>query len=167
MGYSEFDSEFLTFALSIPLGLAVGLVYSVFKFLRIKANRSAVETVILDLLFWAVAAFMTFCFLVIRCRGQVRLYVLVGVFLGFMLVRRLLSNLIVKSLTAASNLLGSLFSAVFGVFGRIFRFAEKYFKKIYKICKKGLQQGVKLLYNQLKLKISAKKIDISSKNEEN
>lgn len=65
------------------LGGVLGVIYDMFKLDRIIFRRSTVTVFFEDIIFWLIAAFLTFCLLLITANGQVRLYVLFFVFISF------------------------------------------------------------------------------------
>lgn len=76
------------------LGGILGVVYDVFKLDRIVFRRSTVTVFFEDMAFWFIAAFLTFCLLLIAANGQVRFYVIFFVFLSFFIYYFTLSRFV-------------------------------------------------------------------------
>lgn len=76
------------------LGGILGFVYDLFKLDRIIFKRSTVTVFFEDIAFWLIAAFLTFCLLLITANGQVRLYVIFFVFLSFLVYYFTLSRFV-------------------------------------------------------------------------
>ncbi len=69
--------------LSFLLGAFLCFVYDIFRLDRIVFKRSTFVVVIEDIFFWIIAAFLTFCLLLINTNGQIRTYILIIEGIGF------------------------------------------------------------------------------------
>ena len=151
MGYINTDNQVFTFLWSLVLGVAMCLVYDIVRAFHKVSVKGFFEVMLLDLLFWGAWSLITFSFLVLRCKGEVRAYVLFGQALGFVITRISVSKLFYRFFT----LVLKVFRRIFEFFGSNVRKAieclEKNIKKSLKYIKKVLQHKVKLLYNQLKV----------------
>lgn len=151
MGYIDTNNQVFTFLWSLVLGVAMCLAYDVVRAFHKVSVKGFFEVMLLDLLFWGLWSLITFCFLVLRCKGEVRAYVLFGQALGFIITRISVSKLFFRFFTIMLKVL----ARIFEIFGSNVRNSvgclEKIIKKILKTIKKGLQHKVKLLYNQLKV----------------
>ena len=156
MDYIDTTNQVATFLWSLALGAVMCLLYDGVRVLHKFSIKGFFEVMISDIIFWLIAASVTFCFLVLRCQGEVRGYVLAGQAIGFTAARFTVSRFFVLGLS-------SLFKAIsklLGTFGKGFHFiaavCEKNIKKILKYIKKVLQHKAKLLYNQLKMRSERK-----------
>lgn len=156
MDYIDTTNQVATFLWSLALGALMCLLYDVVRVLHKFSIKGFFEVMISDIMFWFIVALFTFCFLVLRCQGEVRGYVLAGQAIGFTAARFTVSRFFVLGLS-------SLFKAIsklLGTFGKGFHFiaavCEKNIKKILKYIKKVLQHKAKLLYNQLKMRSERK-----------
>ena len=151
MGYIDTNNQVFTFLWSLVLGVVMCLAYDVVRAFHKVSVKGFFEVMLLDLLFWGTWSLITFSFLLLRCKGEVRAYVLFGQALGFVITR-----------ISVSKLFYHIFTLILKVFRRIFEFLgsnvrkaieclEKNIKKSHKYIKKVLQHKVKLLYNQLKV----------------
>ena len=89
------NEQAITFALSIGLGFLFCLFYDVLRVFHRLWLKGFFEVLVSDILFWFVLSVATFCFLIIRCQGSVRVYVLFGQTLGFLAARFTISKLFV------------------------------------------------------------------------
>lgn len=76
------------------LGQVLGFIYDIFKLDRIIFKRSTVTVAFEDILFWLIAAFLTFCLLLLTSNGQVRLYIIATIFLSFFIYYFTFSRLV-------------------------------------------------------------------------
>ncbi len=154
----SFADQTLTFLLSIPAGAAMCLFYDLFRIIRLARNTSTVGVFFQDVLYFAVCAFFTFCFLIVRCNGEIRGYVLLGELLGFLACRCSLSALVLAAAGAIYRFFRRLFQligrpvrALYGAIGKRMAPAKKYIGKIPQIVHKGikklLQAPRRLVYN--------------------
>lgn len=156
MGYIDVSYEVVSFGLAILLGGILCLLYDVVRVLHKFYIKGFFEVLVCDVLFWLIASALTFCFLIIRCLGYVRGYVLFGELVGAILVRFSLSRL-------WFYILGKIFGVFVAVFSHISLSVHKFFqtcgnfvKKISKTLKKVLQHKRRLLYNHLKVRTKDK-----------
>lgn len=86
-GFENVESltQIYTFLLSIALGAAVGVVYDMFRAFRRAIPCRKISVFFQDVIFWLIACIVFFCFSLIRCEGQIRFFVLLGMFSGFAL----------------------------------------------------------------------------------
>lgn len=151
MGYINTDNQVFTFLWSLVLGVAMCLAYDIVRAFHKVSVKGFFEVMLLDFLFWGLWSLITFSFLILRCKGEVRAYVLFGQALGFIITRISISKLFYRFFT----LILKVFRRIFEIFGsnvrKTIECLEKNIKKILKTIKKGLQHKVKLLYNQLKV----------------
>lgn len=72
----------LEFAYSALLGVALGVLYDLFRVLRAYIKPGRVVTAVLDVLYWVLAVCALIGFVLTVSGGQMRWYVLVGAFCG-------------------------------------------------------------------------------------
>ncbi len=151
MGYIDVNFQIVTFLLSISLGVVLCLFYDIVRVMHKLFAKGFFEVFIIDLLFWVLASFLTFCFLIIRCQGTVRGYVLFGALIGFIAVRLTISKIfliVFEKFYCFSR-------KIINLFVLLFKFLVsplcKIVKKIQILTKKVLQDKVILLYNHFKL----------------
>lgn len=162
MGIS-ISEQALEFLAACLLGAGIGVLYDVFRILRIAFKHGRIITIAEDLLFWILSAVITFFFLLLFSEGQVRVYILLGELLGFTvyyfslgcLVMRFsewIIHLIKRLLKLLYKLLISPFVKLFSfIFRRIKGLVTKIdikLKKLKQNSKKCLPNRDNLLYNQ-------------------
>lgn len=87
-------SQWMCFLYSVFLGCGICLFYDVLRIDRAIFKRSSLTVFFEDIFFWIIFAFCVYSFLIIFANGQIRLFILFGVFLGFILFRFTISKLI-------------------------------------------------------------------------
>ncbi len=158
MSQVNVTDQAVSFLMAALLGAAAEVFYCFFCALRRHGANKRWQVFVQDIAFWLIIAVATFCFLLIRCRGEVRGFVLVGEGLGFLVLRLLLSEAIIKFflvLFAAVDffrrpmmrLLGRL-AAAFSAAGTFLgQKAKIWCKKIKKGRKRDLKAEREVLYN--------------------
>lgn len=145
----DVSAQAVTFLLSLALGALLCLFYDILRVLHMTSVNGFAEVIVSDLIFWLVAAMATYCFLLIRCLGQIRLYVLFGILVGFLIVHFTVSNIFMKIMRSVFKALyaviGFIKKILLFVFSPIMRFLKKLSFKV----KKFLQDKAGLLYNRL------------------
>jgi len=86
------------FLTACSIGFALGLIYDVFSFIRVKTKMSALFAVIPDIIFSLVCAASIICFTVAICEGNMRIYNMIGIALGAFVYSRISRS--VKMLTS-------------------------------------------------------------------
>ena len=146
------------FLCSLGFGFLLGILYDVFRILRIIFMKSKSFTFFADLLYFAVCAFLTFCFIMVVDSGRVRLYVALGEILGWLIYYFSFGAIAIRLTNAVAHFLKYVFNTVSKlfkrIFGRIFSKLKKialFFKKIIrknnKKVKFNLQKHRGMVYN--------------------
>ena len=146
------------FLLSLGFGFLLGILYDVFRTLRLIISKSDVFTVFMDVLYFMLCAFLIFCFNLVVDSGRIRIYVLFGDMLGWMIYYFTFGEISIK----AVNRIVALVKGIFGVFfkpilrlehcvkrsmKKIFSFSKKTIKKFNKKAKFDLQKHRSMVYN--------------------
>ena len=128
---------------SLPLGIAPALVFFTVESFHTAFKSTKIRVFISDILFFIVAAFITFCFLLISSNGEIRGYILIGEGIGFFIFKALFSKYYIKFLSALIALVNSFFEglagAVRGLFEKIAERVQKSLEKLKNNRKKGLK----------------------------
>lgn len=151
-----FTDQTLTFLLSVALGAALCILFDFTRIIRLCTRGTFWAVFFEDIAFFAICGIVTYCFLIIRCMGSVRGYVIVGEAVGFIVCRATLSRLIMlisnkivkfikKLIKWFTNKLWNPFSRFLG---KIFRNIQKSNSNIIKKAKKLLKRVFQLLYNR-------------------
>lgn len=137
----------VTFLLSVVLGAVLALYYCFFKAMRLVGSKSWATVFFQDIFFWVSAAVVTYCFFILRCRGEIRFFVYAGMLIGFTLYRVLLTKFTVKILKFPLE-----------IFKKICRFLSSICRKISGWLKGLLEKGSAwVLVSIKKFKIKQKK----------
>lgn len=106
--------------LSVVLGLGIGVLYDVFRTLRIVFPPAAKKNAVFaeDIIFMVISGAAVFLYAAVLCRGQVRLFCVIGTFLGFLLYLATIGSIIV-------GIFRSIASAFAKLFGKICKKNEK------------------------------------------
>ncbi len=84
------------FLFSVSLGFIIGFIYDIFRIIRFIFNHKKIWVQIEDALYWLISVFFVFLFLLKKNYGEVRFYMIVGVFLGMFLYFISISQLILS-----------------------------------------------------------------------
>lgn len=143
------------FFYSLGFGFLLGILYDVFRTARIVISESRGFVIAMDLAYFAVCSFLVFCFNLVVDNGKVRIYIIFGEILGWLIYYFSFGAVAIR----VSNAVKSFFKKViFSPFGKFFAsirhknscFAEK-MQKILKKCNKKikfcLQKHKGIVYN--------------------
>ena len=143
------------FLYAIGFGFFLGMVYDVFRILRLLVQKSDRAYRVSDLLFSLTAGFLVFLFALTVLNGQFRGYVLCGILLGFLLYAYTFGTFFSVRMARAAAGLRRFFSALFRkIAAPILHFMKK--------CKGKIAKNVQKA--QKKSKISVKKSKFHLKN---
>ena len=138
----DLADQITSFLLSLPLGIILSVAFFTLEALNIANGNSKIRIWISDILYFAAAGFVTFCYLLLRSNGEVRGYILVGEGIGFLIFKALFSKYYVKILLWIIGFVKS-------VFDRIVQTVNGFFNKI--ICE--IQKSLKKLENNKKKRL--------------
>ncbi len=146
------------FLLSLGFGFLLGILYDVFRTLRLIISRSPGFTLFMDILYFVISAFLVFFFNLVVDEGKIRLYVLTGDLLGWLIYYLSLGEISVR---ISNNIILSARKVFYAVSKPFLRFGQRlkrknkkcvvFFKKIIKKFNKkskfNLQKYKCLVYN--------------------
>ena len=128
-----FIQQSIAFLYSLLLGITLGVVYEIFKIIRLAFCCKKSSIFIIDLIYMLIASFSLFVFSIAFLQGHTRVYLIFGCFIG----------LFVFKLT-----IGRLFSKIYcPLIINIKKLSNKIIFIFKKITKKLLKIGHKILYN--------------------
>lgn len=153
MWYINIADQTITFLLSLAMGCVFCLLYDCFRILRIINNYSKTAIFIQDILYWIICAFLCCCFLIIRCSGEIRGYVLVGSLLGWIIFRLTLSVLILALAKHILRFARWVYSKVSKSVKALFKFIRKKYRAISKFLRKMILK----MFNNTKKLLKVKK----------
>ncbi len=71
------------FLFSLGFGFMMGMIYDVFRLVRISISRGKKIQIIFDITYFILLAFLTFIFFITINEGEIRIYLLLGEAIGF------------------------------------------------------------------------------------
>lgn len=104
------------FLWSVVFGFALGAFYDVFRILRLIIPTGTIAAFVEDTLFWLISAFSTFLFILNINSGEIRWYILLGIFAGALIYHVSIGALVVrfsKALIALIHKLAHLLANLF------------------------------------------------------
>lgn len=146
------------FLYAFGFGFLLGVLYDVFRTLRLLISDSRGFVFFMDLLYSAVCAFLSFCFALVIDSGRLRLYVAAGIILGWLVYYFSFGAIALKASGAIISLLRRALSAILkpikktrDKFCRKIRrfsvFCKKIIRKTEKKTKFSLQKHKSIVYN--------------------
>lgn len=92
------SAQAYVFLFTIAGGMAIALVYDIFRIFRKAVKTGSLVTYAQDLLYWLIVALIMFLTIYYSNDGEPRVYLFIGAFLGVVLYALLLSRIIMGSL---------------------------------------------------------------------
>lgn len=146
------------FLYSLGFGFLLGILYDVFRTLRLIISLSKGFAFFCDLLYFVICAFLTFCFILVADSGRVRLYVFFGEALGWFIYYFSFGAIAIRFTNAVTGFFRRIFSAVSKrikrilgrfcrIFGKMALFGKKIIRKTDKKAKFNLQKHKGMVYN--------------------
>lgn len=106
------SNQIYVFVIACLFGVILGIIYDLFRILRIVIRWTKIQIIFQDILYFSLSGVLTFLFMLAVNLGEVRLYIVVGEFLGWLVYYLTVGELVLK---------GTLF---------VVRILEKVFRKI-------------------------------------
>lgn len=145
------SSQTKNFLFSLGFGAIIGAFYDFLRIVRICLSDSLKLLYIFDFLFVFISAIATFLFCLGTTDGEIRLYIILGEILGFLIYYFSFGIIAVrfseKTVLKIKTLLSSFFSRLLSPFQKLIAIIEKSAKKLLKKAKMLLQRHKALLYN--------------------
>lgn len=140
------------FVIALMVGFALGIVYEVFRLIRLVSPKERILCFICDVLFMSFASLISFILTVVINTGIVRWYILLGEVVGFFVYMRTIgrvSGAIFRLIRKAMvKILCVIFTPLILLFRLCVKFFSKLTKKIKKIIKSLLKNRKRILYNE-------------------
>ncbi len=133
------DFQIQVFTMSLAVGILLGLVYDGIRIFRRVVKHNIIVISIEDILFWMMAIVILFTFLIYENNGEIRGFIILGIFIGVFIYLKVFSNPIVKIGTKILKTILDMFNK--SICGLI-KFFENFTKKHLQFNKK------RLLYNK-------------------
>jgi len=94
------------------MGAVICVLFDIFRVMRMFVRPTVLSAFWQDIVFWLVAAVLTYCFLLAYCYGITRGYVLFGELLGFLLCRFTLSAVLIAAMSRVVHVVRSIVAFV-------------------------------------------------------
>lgn len=115
------SGQAFTFLCSVIGGVAIALIYDIFRIKRKAVKTGKFMTYIEDLFFWLLVAVVMFTMLYYSNEGELRSYLFLGAFIGVVFYALLFSKPIMNSSLFIINIIRKIFKAVWSVVSYPFR----------------------------------------------
>ncbi|MBQ8014823.1 MAG: spore cortex biosynthesis protein YabQ [Clostridia bacterium] len=146
------------FLYALGFGFLLGILYDVFRTVRMIISNSKGFVFFMDLLYFTVCAFLVFCFNMVVDNGQIKIYVVFGEVAGWFVYYFSFGAIALRISNAVITLVRRLFLLVFKPLRRFSRalkrkthrlccFFKKIIKKSDKKTKFNLQKHKGMVYN--------------------
>lgn len=129
--------QLLSIIVSFLLGLGFAFLYDFVKGWRRVKKSSRLAVLFQDVVYFFLISLVTFLFLLAFSKGQIRAYVLLPIFLGFVVWSALISKCICRILV-------KIISFIFEIFRKLKLFFEKYLARIFEGIKKIVKNAKKI-----------------------
>lgn len=146
------QNQVLTFIVFILNGFLIGLVFDIFRVLRKSFKTPDSITYVQDILFWLLSGIMVIFTILKFNNGEIRLFIFLGIFLGFSLYMIIFSKLFIKFSTFILICFKKSFKTITIPLVYIVVFIRKF---VYKPCViefKKIVKRVKKMFNKSKNK---------------
>ncbi|MBQ8000556.1 MAG: spore cortex biosynthesis protein YabQ [Ruminococcus sp.] len=132
------SDQLLCFGCSVLCGIGLGVLYELFRFIRLFADSGRISVFICDLLFMIISALVTVLFSICYSKGATRYYTVLGELAGLLAVRFTLGRLCIGFLVPLSL--------------KVKQKISKIAVNMVKLAKKLLQVITNILYNNIRKK---------------
>ena len=126
-------SQILTFFYAVTLGIILSVLFDFFRTIRISYKHNNIFVFIEDIVFFLISTFLTFMFLMARCNGEFRTYVISAILIGFFIYRITLSKIVLPTSVIITKFFIRLFGKFFLLFQKSVSLTVKNTKKLLKI----------------------------------
>lgn len=126
-------SQIFTFFYALILGVVLSVFFDFFRIIRISYKHNNIFVFIEDIVFFLISTFLTFMFLMSRCNGEFRTYVISAILIGFFIYRISLSKIILPTSVIITKFFIKLFGKIFLLFKKSVSLTVKNTKKLLKI----------------------------------
>jgi spore cortex biosynthesis protein YabQ len=159
------DVQLYFFLTTIIAGLAVGIMFDIYKTLRGFDNPGKLLTIISDLLFWILAAILIFIFFLYSNHGYLRYNSFIGLIIGLYVYFRFISKPITKALRWSTYYVIKFFRMLIALLFYPIRLLRYFIRFLFNKTRDGISKGYSNSKKQL-AKVSKKhKKSISAKKE--
>lgn len=157
-------NQIYNLAIALVIGAALGILYDVFKIVRLIGVNSAVSVFFQDIFFFLIATITMFSFYMQFTDGKFRIYLFIVAVLGFVIYFKTLEKLVFFVIKKLYSYLSAFFRFVYKkiaypilkttkkAFAKVFSFTKRliyefFLQKIFNFFKKLLPKKRKMVYN--------------------
>jgi spore cortex biosynthesis protein YabQ len=152
------------FLLSCGFGFLLGILYDAFRIFRMAFFSNKYVIVVQDILYFGLAGYLTFSFLLVMNFGEIRGYVILGEVFGWIIyygsIGKVVFDTFSRIIDTVKKIIEFIITALSAPFYLLFRVTAKLSRKIGEFCKKiyekiiiklriTLKHGKDLLYNHI------------------
>ena len=145
-------AQAISFFYSLLLGMIFCLLYDLLRVWRAFFHLSDIVIFFQDIIYFIVISFVTFIFMIPLTNGEIRGYIIVGIFLGFCICFFTVSRFVFEILKFIFSKIKGFFKCLFKFFYTNFAKADNFIaeklKKLKNCCKKGLKKVKRMLYTK-------------------
>ncbi|MGN1316249.1 MAG: spore cortex biosynthesis protein YabQ [Acutalibacteraceae bacterium] len=127
----EQSEQTLIFIASLGIGFLLGILYDLFRALRLSFTKGKAAIVIFDLLYFFAVAFFSYMFILASNKGEVRSYIIIGELLGAVFYYFSLGIAVIKITDNLVKVLKRFYGLLFKIISFPFRFLNRVFSKIF------------------------------------
>lgn len=92
------SNQVYIFLSAVYMGIIIGFIYDIYRVVRILSNPTKLVTGIMDILFWVTVTLLSIIGFFYVSSGEIRLYNIIGLAIGWMLYLLTLSRYIIRLL---------------------------------------------------------------------
>ena len=144
------------FLIFIVNGLTIGVLFDIFRILRLSFKTKDFVTYIEDIAFWILTGFIVLYSVFVFNNGEIRFYIFLGIALGVLLYMTIFSSSIIKSSVYIIEFFKKVFGRIFNIFKvpvfKILKIVKNIFGRIIKI--------FKTIKNSIKSKLSKTSLQV-------
>ena len=123
------STQLEVFLISCGIGVILGLIYDIFRIVRITIPHTDILVAIEDLLLFICYGIFLMCFAFSLMRGQIRFFFVIGNALGFLIWFFTIGNIVVKVAYRIKRYILKFISILTYPIKRFFKFIKKKVKK--------------------------------------
>jgi spore cortex biosynthesis protein YabQ len=151
----DIGEQLLFFGRSIILGIIYCFFYDFLRAIRRTVKISDISVAIQDIIFFIIISPVTFLYLLAATNGELRFYIFLGIFLGFISCFYTISRVWVTVLSRC-------FSVIYKVINKIFSIIHTFFSKEIHILRKYFKKTVNFFKNNKKAEFLSKSVATDS-----
>ena len=131
------------FFYSLGFGFLLGILYDVFRIVRLAVSNAKPFVAVMDFLYFVVCGILSFFFVLVTDEGNLRIYTVLGEALGWMIYYFSFGVIAMKVTSIAVNGIRRLVRIVFSPFVFVFNKTRRIQVKIKNFIKKILKKRIK------------------------